>query len=173
MKLAQVARRFLPGFLVQWIYFVRFRAMVSPRAEVEVSGHARFGRGTVISSFTKIKISGPFVTGRRVQIASNCFIEVGAGGLTIGDDVLVGPLCGIVTTNYRYERLGVPMFEQGTTSHGVTIGDRAWIGAGVTILDGATIGPDAIITAGSVVTHDVPAGAIVQGSPAQVVFRRR
>jgi acetyltransferase-like isoleucine patch superfamily enzyme len=147
--------------------------MVSARAEVEVSGRADLGQGTVISSFTKVKISGPFVTGRRVQIASNCFLEVGEGGLQIGDDVLIGPGCSIVTTNYRYDKVGVPLQEQGTVSRGIRIDDRAWIGAGVTILDGVHIGRDAIVTAGSIITADVPERAIVQGNPARTIFTRR
>ena len=49
----------------------------------------------------------------------------------------------------------------------VVIGDRVWIGARAMILKGVTIGNDAVIGAGSVVTKDVPAGAVVGGVPAR------
>ncbi|MGO2048604.1 MAG: DapH/DapD/GlmU-related protein, partial [Brachybacterium tyrofermentans] len=51
----------------------------------------------------------------------------------------------------------------------VTIGNNVWIGANVTILPGVTIGDDAVIAAASVVTKDVPAKALVVGSPARVI----
>ena len=51
----------------------------------------------------------------------------------------------------------------------ITIGDHVWIGAGSTVLKGVTIGDGAIVAARSVVTRDVPARALVAGSPAAVV----
>jgi UDP-2-acetamido-3-amino-2,3-dideoxy-glucuronate N-acetyltransferase len=46
---------------------------------------------------------------------------------------------------------------------------RASIGSNATILGGVTVGEAAIVGAGSVVTADVPAGAIVAGNPAKVI----
>ncbi|MGZ5568523.1 MAG: acyltransferase, partial [Limisphaerales bacterium] len=45
----------------------------------------------------------------------------------------------------------------------------ASIGSSVTILCGITIGEGTMIGAGSMVTKDVPAGAVVAGNPARVV----
>lgn len=50
----------------------------------------------------------------------------------------------------------------------IIIGDRTWIGCRAIILKGVTIGDDAIVGAGAVVTHNVPAGAIVTGPAATV-----
>jgi acetyltransferase-like isoleucine patch superfamily enzyme len=47
--------------------------------------------------------------------------------------------------------------------------DRVWLGANVTVLKGVTIGNDAVIGAGSVVTKDIPTGAIAVGVPAKVI----
>jgi acetyltransferase-like isoleucine patch superfamily enzyme len=47
----------------------------------------------------------------------------------------------------------------------------ASIGSGATILCGVTIGEKALVGAGSVVTKDVPANAIVAGNPARVLRR--
>jgi maltose O-acetyltransferase len=50
----------------------------------------------------------------------------------------------------------------------VHIGRNVWIGGGAIILPGVRIGDDAVIGAGSVVTRDVPAGAIALGNPARI-----
>lgn len=55
--------------------------------------------------------------------------------------------------------------------HPVTIGDHVWIGRGAQVLKGVTIGHGAVVAAGSVVTSDVPAGALAMGVPARVITR--
>ena len=51
----------------------------------------------------------------------------------------------------------------------MTLAANTWIGAGAIILPGVTVGRDSIVGAGSVVTRDVPAGAVAVGNPARVV----
>lgn len=51
----------------------------------------------------------------------------------------------------------------------VTIDDQVWIGFGASILKGVHIGRGAVIAAQSVVTRDVPSGAVVAGNPARIV----
>jgi acetyltransferase-like isoleucine patch superfamily enzyme len=170
----RVLRRSLtPQFVAQLYYLWKHRAFVSRRAEVEIADSTDWGRGCVIGSFTKVKISGRFVMGRRVQIGTNCFIGAGQGGLVLGDDVLISPHCTILTGNYNFDRLDVPLQEQGRTSKGVRIGDRVWIGANSVVLDGAEIGDDVIVSAGSVVSGAVKSSAVVLGNPAKVIFTRR
>src|ERR1700740_3471440 len=50
----------------------------------------------------------------------------------------------------------------------IRIGRNVWIGGGAIILPGVSIGDDALIGAGSVVTRDIPAGAVAFGNPARV-----
>ena len=59
--------------------------------------------------------------------------------------------------------------ESRPRSQPVILGDRAWIGTGAIILAGVHVGDNAIVSAGSVVTRDVPARALVGGSPARVI----
>jgi acetyltransferase-like isoleucine patch superfamily enzyme len=175
MRPAKLAQRFLlPSFVISIIYGFRFGAMVSPRAEVELSPLLKLGRGVRISAFTKIKASdGPMTIGARVSIGSGCFIQTGTGGVTIGNDSLISPNTSIVGSNYRYDRLDLPIQQQGETSTGISIGNDVWIGVGCAILDGAVIGDHAIIAPNAVVSARVSENAIVAGNPAKPIFMRR
>ena len=52
--------------------------------------------------------------------------------------------------------------------HGATLEDGCLIGIGAIVLNGVTVGAGALVAAGAVVTKDVPAAAVVMGTPAQV-----
>jgi acetyltransferase-like isoleucine patch superfamily enzyme len=54
----------------------------------------------------------------------------------------------------------------------ILIDDDAWLGFGVIVLSGVRIGKGAVVGAGSVVTRDIPDGAIAVGSPARVIKMR-
>ena len=168
-----VRRMLMPQFVSRLYYLWKHRAFVSGRAEVELADSTEWQPGCVIGAYTKVKISGLFVMGRRVQIGTGCFIAAGSGGLIMGDDVLVSPNCTILTSNYRFDRLDVPLPEQGTVSKGVRIGQRVWIGANSVVLDGADIGDNVIVSAGSVVSGAIKSNSIVLGNPAKVIFTRR
>jgi acetyltransferase-like isoleucine patch superfamily enzyme len=170
----QMLQRFAPPVVVTLVYWLKFRCRVSPRAEVELTSRLRIGRGTRISSFAKIKATnGDLTIGREVSIGSNCFISADPGGVTIGDYTLISPNVCIIGSNYRYDRLDVPICQQGVVSKGVHIGQDVWIGAGCVITDGVTIGDHCIVTPNSVVSRSLPAGTIAGGSPASEIFQRR
>lgn len=87
--------------------------------------------------------------------------------VTIGDYCLIGPQCGLYTAVHPMDSsLRIQNYVKGEP---ITIGDNVWLGGHCTILPGITIGNNAIIGAGSVVTHDVPANAVVAGNPAQII----
>ncbi len=168
-----ISRALVPTIVVRLYYLVKHGTLISGRSEIDLATTTNWGRSCVVSAYAKIKIFGPFVMGRGVQIGSSTFLGAGPGGLFIGDDVLISPNCTILTTTYAYDALGVPLQRQGISSRGVRIGHRVWIGANSVILDGTEIGDDVIVAAGSIVSGRIPERSIIQGNPARVIFTRR
>ena len=109
--------------------------------------------------------------GRDAGINAYCWINA-RGGVSIGDNTILGPYCVIHSANHRMERLDIPVQLQGHEPKAVYIGKNVWFGARVTILPGVSIGDNAVIGASSVVTKDIPAYAIAAGNPARVIRMR-
>jgi acetyltransferase-like isoleucine patch superfamily enzyme len=108
---------------------------------------------------------GVFITlGKNVFINHACsFLDL--GGITIEDNVLLGPRVNLVTESHPLD----PEDRKALLAKPVTIKRGAWIGAAATILPGVTIGENAVVAAGSVVSRDVPANTVVAGVPAKIV----
>lgn len=102
--------------------------------------------------------------GKRVFINSCCHFQ-DQGGVYIGDDVQIGSQVVFATINHGK----LPENRRDNCPAPIHVGNKVWIGSHVTILPGVTIGDNAIVAAGAVVTHDVPANAIVGGVPAEVL----
>lgn len=175
MKLTVGVRRFLllPP-VVTLLALLKYRCFISYRAEIELTNNLKIGKKTRISSFTKIKSAyGPLIIGENVSVATGCFISSDKQGIEIGDHSMIGANSTILGSNYRYDKLEIPVIDQGTISKGVRIGRNVWLGAGVVILDGCQIGNNVIITPNSVVSGNFPDNVILQGNPAKVIFKRR
>ncbi len=110
--------------------------------------------------------------GKRVKISSHSFI---CEGVTIEDCVFIGH--GVIFINDKYPRATSETGELQTEADWECIPTLvqygASIGSNATILCGLTIGAGAIVGAGSVVTHDVPPGATVAGSPAHILREQK
>ena len=97
----------------------------------------------------------------------------GRGGLTIGDQCLIGFESIIITSTHESADVTVPIRDQGLFEAPVVIGNDVWLGCRVIVMPGVTIGDHAIVAAGSVVTKDVPAYGVVGGVPARAIKDRR
>lgn len=126
--------------------------------------------GTKIDESTTV--FSPFYTnfGQFISIGKNVFINhacsfLDMGGITIEDEVLIGPKVNLVTENHPID----PNDRRALITKPILIKRKAWIGAGATILPGVTVGENSIIAAGAVVSKDVPNNVIVGGIPAKII----
>ena len=62
----------------------------------------------------------------------------------------------LVGGDHLYDRVDIPVLQQGRTARGIDVGDDVWLGAHVVVTDGSRIGRDAIIGAGAVVVGEIP-----------------
>lgn len=135
----------------------------------------RIGDGTRVWAFAHI-LPGA-VIGADCNICDHVFIEndvqvgdrvtIKSGvqlwdGIIIEDDVFVGPNATFTNDAFPRSRVRPASFPRTVVRKGASIGANA------TILPGLTIGGNSMVGAGSVVTHDVPPGAIVSGNPAMI-----
>jgi UDP-2-acetamido-3-amino-2,3-dideoxy-glucuronate N-acetyltransferase len=146
------------------------------RHETAIVESASVGEGTRVWAYAHV-LPGA-VIGRQCNLCDHTFVEndvhigdrvtIKCGvqvwdGVTLEDDVFVGP--NATFSNDHFPRSG-----RHPDSYARTLVRKgASIGANATILPGLTIGERAMIGAGAVVTRDVPPLAIVAGNPARIV----
>jgi acetyltransferase-like isoleucine patch superfamily enzyme len=124
------------------------------------------GDETSIGTF--VEIQKGVKVGARCKIQSHTFI---CEGVTIEDEVFVGH-----NVNFLNDRWPAAVNEDGTRKtdadwkvEPILVRRRAAIGTAAVILPGVTIGERAVVGAGAVVTKDVPDDAVVVGNPARVL----
>lgn len=119
----------------------------------ERTSRIRIGHGTGIRGNTEIHAHGGVVSiGNSVFINRNCMI-VSHEKIDIQDNAAIGPNCLIYDHDHD--------LKGGMNTAAIVIKRNAWIAANVVILKGVTIGENAVVAAGSVVTKDVPDGAVL------------
>jgi UDP-2-acetamido-3-amino-2,3-dideoxy-glucuronate N-acetyltransferase len=136
------------------------------------------GEGTRIWAFAHI-LAGVTI-GRDCNICDHTFIETGVvigdrvtvkcgvqlwSGITVEDDVFIGPNATFTNDNFPRSKRYQPPDRIPRT----VIKSCASVGANATILPGITVGERAMIGAGTVVTRDVPPDTIVVGNPGKIV----
>ena len=137
---------------------------------IKQNGRIHIGNYCKMYSGVKLSVVGndgdvPTLTlGDRVAIGDRTEIHCGKE-ITIGSGTLISWDCVIIDRDYH--KLG----DEGKAENKspIVIGNNVWIGCRCLIMKGVTIGDGAVVAAGSVVTKDVPAGALVGGNPARVL----
>jgi acetyltransferase-like isoleucine patch superfamily enzyme len=116
---------------------------------------------------------GDIEIGVSVSVGANSTI-VSWSGIRIGDGALIAGGCSLSAGRFDFDDLTRSIAQQDSYSTGpIVIDENVWLATRVTILDGVHIGKGSIISAGSVVTGNIPPGAVAHGNPAKVVFTRR
>lgn len=149
-------------------------SVIHPTALIEIinGGSIQIGKNCRIGEYVIIQTYGG-----NIKIGNSCNINpftiiYGHGDTEIGENVLIAGQCMIIPSNHNFEKLDIPIAQQGETSEKITIEDDVWIGNGCSVLNGVTIKKGAIVAAGAVVNKDVDAFTLVKGVPAKP-FKKR
>lgn len=158
------------------IYFGKFLKLGN---YVSISALGRegvfFGNNVGVGDYSKVIVStslndiGSFIKiGDNVGIGEFAYLG-GAGGLTIGDNCIIGQYLSCHPENHVYNDKNELIRLQGVERKGIHIGPDCWIGSKVTFLDGVEIGKGCVVAAGSVVTKSFPDYSVIGGVPAKLL----
>jgi len=129
----------------------------------EITGNQLDASTTVLAPFY-INLGIFTRIGKNVFINHACtFLDI--GGITIEDDVLIGPKASLITESHPLN----PAERKALMVKPIVIKRNAWIGAGATLLPGVTVGENAVVAADAVVSKNVPANTVVAGVPAKII----
>lgn len=123
---------------------------------INIRPNVRFGKGINIS------------LGNNSGIGEYTYI-VAMDKVLIGQNVMMGPECMLLTGNHGYDDVNKTLIEQSILVDEIIIEDDVWIGARVILLPGAKIKKRTIVAAGSVVSGEIGPNGIYGGVPAKLI----
>ena len=137
---------------------------------VPARGKGAYFQGPVYFDYgTNLKTGANFYANFNLTVLDCCPV-------TVGNDVLIGPNCSLVTPVHpmRYQDRNIRFKPDGTPfdyeyAKPITIGDNCWLASNVTVCGGVRIGSGCVIGAGSVVTRDLPDNCFAAGNPCKVI----
>lgn len=176
--LAQRAR----GSRVSLLCYITNPAQIELGARVKIHSHSALDAGSsgtialaagvTLNRYAYITASrGGVRVGQRSEINHFALIN-GAGGVTIGRDVLIGPGAQLISYQHRYSERDQPISAQGYSYAPTVVEDDVWIGSNAIILAGVTIGRGSVVGAGAVVTKSCAPYSVLAGVPARVIKTR-
>lgn len=134
-------------------------------------GGATVGENVRVGPSVKINAPKGLVLGDGVGIARNAAIDA-RGGVSVGENTLVGLESILLSFTHRYDRVDIPIKDQGMEAGPITIGSDVWIAGRAFVMPGVSVGDSSVIGAGSIVTKPIPSKVIAAGSPARVIRDR-
>lgn len=134
---------------------------------IEFGDNVYIGHDTIIKGYYNTKL----IIGSNTWIGQNCFIH-GAGGVTIGASVGIGPHVKIHAAKHKELGIDTPILFSELDFLSITIEDNCNIGIGAVILPGVNIGRGSKIGANAVVNKNIEQYSVAVGIPAKVIKKR-
>jgi acetyltransferase-like isoleucine patch superfamily enzyme len=136
-------------------------------------GRIDFGRFVWLGEGTKIRChEGSVEIGAKSVLGQECTISA-YGRVRIGEQCVIADRAMFIDFDHGVVEVERPIRQQGIYTREVEVGSNVWIGYGACILRGVRVGDNSIVGTNSVVTHDVPANAVVAGIPARIIRMRK
>jgi len=160
--------------------FAGFGAGSALQPPVRLDGERRIaiGAGVWVGADSWLHVEGDddgpvaLRIGDGTSIAGHCVLSA-VREVTVGARVLIARGVYVADHSHAFSSFDVAIRDQGIDRiAAVDIGDGAWLAENVVVLPGVRIGRGAVVGANSVVTQDVPPGAVAAGAPARIVRRR-
>lgn len=139
---------------------------------VNMGNNCKIGDYSIIRCTGSLRKLGKGITiGNNFGCADYCFFGA-AGGIKIGNDVIMGQNVRFHSENHNFNNIHIPIREQGVNSKGIIIEDDCWVGSGVVFLDGIRVGSGCVIGSNTLVNKDIPAYSIAVGNPVRIIKSR-
>lgn len=147
---------------------------IGPNVTLRGCENMRLGQGVRVGKGCHLYAEdGDLHMDTRASVSPMSTIDASSGKISIGKCVAIGPYTIIRSSNHKYDRLDVPIMDQGHERGEVIIEDDVWIAAHCCITPNVRIGTGAVVGAGAVVTRDVEPYSIVAGVPAKKIGSRK
>lgn len=160
-----------PGCVLSKHVFIGDRVVIFNHGD---GGRVELGDRVHIYGDTHIQTGkgGSVKIGQDTHIHPRCQFSAFMASIDIGKNVQIASGCAFYPYDHRALAGELIMNQPLTTRGDIKVDQDAWLGFGVIVLSGVRIGEGAVIGAGSVVTRNIPDGAIAMGVPARVVKMR-
>lgn len=150
----------ITGWLPDVTPVLKLRGLLARMAFQKCGHNLQMARNVYIAFPDRLNI------GRDVYLANGAWIQAG-GGITLEDEVLIGPYVVLIAGDHGYDN-GSYRFAMGQRAP-IHLKRGCWIGAHASVLKGVTIGEGALLAANAVANRDLPDYSISGGVPAKVL----
>lgn len=147
---------------------------ICPHVKLEIGKHAtlRIGRWAWVGHGSKIRVhEGEVEIGAKTVIGQECTVSA-YQHVSIGRECILADRVMLIDFDHGVTEVDRPIRVQGIYKRDVRVGHNVWIGYGACVLRGVSVGDNSIVGTSSVLTHDVPANAVVGGVPARLIRMR-
>ncbi len=147
---------------------------ICPKVTLEIGRDAklRIGRWAWVGHGSKIRVhEGEVSIGAKTVIGQDCTISA-YQHVSIGRECIIADRVMLIDFDHGVTEVERPIRKQGIYKRDVRVEHNVWIGYGACILRGASVGENSVIGTSTVVTKQVPANAVVAGTPARLIRMR-